>query len=291
MIKENFVDLKTRFFTSAFSVVIVGLLLWFSTNPIIQFIVVVFFAALAIVAIWEYLEMLKVKKIELPFWLLSTLAAVFIFANYLSILHIGVSAVTGMVIAAAFFIIFFYHFSKVDGALVNIPTGIFAAFYVVVPLALMLRILYPSTISTIFTDGRLWIAYLIVTTKMTDVGAYFAGKLWGRGQLAPHLSPKKTLTGAVAGLITALAVSLLFGMIAKWMPRHLFYLSYMHALLLGGLIGIFAQLGDLAESLLKRDAKVKDSNKLPGVGGILDMLDSLLFTAPILYLFLRTMQT
>ncbi len=287
----RFVDLGNRLLFSSISVVVLGFLIYFSMNPFVQFAIFILVSAIAVTAIWEYARMLKTKAIDLPFWLLAVLAVVFIFASYLSILHSSVSAVTGMVIAGAFFAIFLYHFAKVEGALVNIPTCLFTAFYILIPLGLMLRILYPSSISNYFVDGRLWITYLIVVTKITDVGAYFAGKMWGKMKLAPSLSPKKTMAGAIAGLVSAIASSLFFTGISQMTPPAVFHLALVPSLILGALIGVFGQLGDLAESLLKRDANIKDSNKIPGIGGSLDMLDSLLFTAPIVYLFLRTMPT
>ena len=286
---SKFVDLGSRLIFSLFSGLLLALLIYFSANPFVQFVIFFLVCVLAIVAIWEYVFMLKTKGIELPFWLLATLAVVFIFASYLSISHLSVSVVTGMAIAAAFFAIFLYHFAKIEGALIHIPTCLFAAFYILVPLGLILRILYPISISSVFIDGRVWIAYLLVITKITDVGAYFAGKMWGTVKLAPSLSPKKTMAGAIAGLASAIAASVIFFMISQWTPANVFHLTLVQALVLGSLIGVFGQLGDLAESLLKRDANIKDSNKIPGIGGALDLLDSLLFTAPIVYLFLRTM--
>lgn len=285
----QFVDLKNRLVTATLSIILVSFLLYFSMNMYVQFFVFLAIAALAIVGIWEYLRMLKTKDIELPFWLLAVVAAVFIIANYLATLHLSVSLVSAMVVTAAFFAIFFYHFAKIDGALVNIPNCLFAVFYIVVPLGLMLRILYPESISSVFNDGRIWVAYLIVVTKITDVGAYFAGKLWGKSKLAPHLSPKKTLAGAFFGFFSAVVVSCCFVFLTDVTPPNLFKLNLLQALVLGAFVGVFGQLGDLAESLLKRDAHIKDSNKIPGIGGVLDLVDSLLFTAPIVYLFLRTM--
>jgi len=119
------------------------------------------------------------------------------------------------------------------------------------------------------------------------MGGYFAGKMWGKRKLAPHISPGKTVLGAIAGFFSAIALSLVFFLISKWGDIESFQLDLSGAIILGGLIGLFSQLGDLAESLLKRDAKIKDSNTIPGVGGVLDLLDSLLFTIPILYLFLK----
>jgi phosphatidate cytidylyltransferase len=115
-----------------------------------------------------------------------------------------------------------------------------------------------------------------------DTGAYYTGRLLGRHKLAPRISPGKTIEGAVGGLIAAIA--------AGPLSRLVFYpeISIVHALVLGGLIGVLGPVGDLSESMLKRGADVKDSGKLlPGHGGMLDRVDSVLFCAPLLYYYTR----
>ncbi len=286
-----FSDLKKRVIISTICVVVVAILIYFSNNAIVQLVAMVVVGALAITGIWEYVQLLKIKNIELPFWLLSTLTGLFIIANYLTVLSLGFSIVLQCVVVVFFFSVFIYNFYKIHGAIIKIAATFFGAFYIVMPIGLMLRILYPISISTNFVDGRVWLAYLIVVTKITDIGGYFAGKLWGRGKLAPTISPGKTMTGAFAGFISAILVSIIFFLISTFcIPSisNIFNITFVQSIVLGGIIGIFSQFGDLAESLLKRDANVKDSNNIPGIGGVLDMLDSLLFTTPILYLFLRT---
>jgi phosphatidate cytidylyltransferase len=114
-----------------------------------------------------------------------------------------------------------------------------------------------------------------------DTAAYVVGRAWGRHRLAPGISPGKSVEGAAAGLLASIAA----GMLARvWFAP---YLSWSAALALGALVGVFAQLGDLVESLLKRDAETKESSSLiPGHGGVLDRFDSLLFVAPLVYYFL-----
>jgi len=115
-----------------------------------------------------------------------------------------------------------------------------------------------------------------------DTGAYYTGRLIGRHKLAPRVSPGKTIEGAVGGLIAAIAVGPL--------SRLLFFheIPIVHALVLGALIGVIGPIGDLAESMLKRGAGVKDSGTLlPGHGGVLDRVDSILFCAPLLYYYSR----
>jgi phosphatidate cytidylyltransferase len=91
----------------------------------------------------------------------------------------------------------------------------------------------------------------------------------------------------VAGFIAAVLMSVFLSVLGSALSPNYFHLPLTEALLLGACIGALSQVGDLAESLLKRDAVVKDSNRLPGVGGVLDMVDSLLLTAPIVYFYLK----
>lgn len=117
---------------------------------------------------------------------------------------------------------------------------------------------------------------------MTDTGAYYTGRTLGRHKLAPRISPGKTIEGAIGGL----AVAILTGFLCKlaFFPE----IPGAHALAMGAVLGSIGQFGDLAESLLKRGSNVKDSGKLlPGHGGMLDRVDSLLFCAPVLYFYTR----
>jgi len=123
-----------------------------------------------------------------------------------------------------------------------------------------------------------YLFFLMITIFAMDIMAYLVGKTFGRHKLAPAISPKKTWEGAIAGFITGLIAAVIFGRIAG--------IGGAHALVLGALIGVVAQLSDLVESLIKRDAGVKDSSTLlPGHGGMLDRMDSFILTAPIMYYY------
>jgi phosphatidate cytidylyltransferase len=127
-----------------------------------------------------------------------------------------------------------------------------------------------------------YIYFLFIVIWMLDTGAYAVGRRFGSHSLAAMVSPKKTLEGAIGGVVT--------GILTAVICRYAFlegFMSVGEAVILGLLISIIAQFSDLAESLLKRDAGVKDSaNLLPGHGGMLDRFDSFLFTAPLLYYYL-----
>jgi len=129
--------------------------------------------------------------------------------------------------------------------------------------------------------GGLTIAAILATIWVCDTAAYFGGLTLGRHKLFERVSPKKTWEGAVFGFVFAIAAMLL----AQQM--FLEYLSIVDAIVIGSIIGVFGQAGDLIESRLKRDAEVKDSSAIiPGHGGVYDRFDSLVFVAPILYLYI-----
>jgi phosphatidate cytidylyltransferase len=126
--------------------------------------------------------------------------------------------------------------------------------------------------------GAAWIIVVLAITFINDTGAYFTGRLWGRHRMAPYISPKKSWEGALGGLIFAtLMGALLVYVLGLPIPTWA-------GALLGAVGSIAGQAGDLAESLIKRQVNIKDSGRIiPGHGGILDRIDSLLFTAPVLY--------
>lgn len=134
-------------------------------------------------------------------------------------------------------------------------------------------------------NGRYYVLFFILVTKFSDLGAYVTGSLIGRHKMVPRISPGKTWEGFAGAIVIATAASLAF---AYWAGPQLTGMSPLHAIILGILLSSTAVMGDLIESLFKREAGVKDSGRLfPGIGGILDLLDSLLFNAPLMYLYLR----
>jgi len=193
-----------------------------------------------------------------------------------------------LIMVLGFIAFFVAHFRRIENSLLDVAVELFGVCYLAIPLSFMLAILYPFYHGSVVQDGRWWLVYLVGVTKITDVGGYFIGKLFGKHPLAPQLSPKKTIEGAVGGFLFSVLLSIFMAFLAKSFNVSSFYLTFSNAIWMGMVIGILAQIGDLAESLLKRDAVVKDSNTLPGLGGVLDMLDSLLFTAPVVYFFIRS---
>jgi phosphatidate cytidylyltransferase len=133
-----------------------------------------------------------------------------------------------------------------------------------------------------FEAGRNWAFFAFFTTFGSDSAAYFIGRVLGRHRLAPKISPHKSWEGAIGGVLVAMAVSLLFTLPT---PLHI-SLSIGHGIILALLVSVFGQIGDLAESLLKRNTGVKESGTvLPGHGGFLDRMDSIVFAGVVVYLY------
>jgi phosphatidate cytidylyltransferase len=131
--------------------------------------------------------------------------------------------------------------------------------------------------------GAAWVTAAFLMVWITDTGAYFVGRGMGRRKLAPHLSPSKTWEGAVGGWLFA---TILGAALGYWGRGSLFSGGVASGLLLGALSGAWGQVGDLAESAMKRELKVKDfGGWLPGHGGVLDRFDSFLFVCPLVYLW------
>ncbi|MGH7976684.1 MAG: phosphatidate cytidylyltransferase [Limisphaerales bacterium] len=137
--------------------------------------------------------------------------------------------------------------------------------------------------------GKFFVLYFILVTKFSDMGAYLTGSLIGRHKMIPRISPGKTWEGFGGAIFLSTVSSLVF---VHFLGEKMFGMNWMHAVILGIVLSSTAVIGDLIESLFKREADVKDSgNFFPGIGGILDLLDSLLFNAPIMYLYLRHILT
>jgi phosphatidate cytidylyltransferase len=162
-------------------------------------------------------------------------------------------------------------------AILNIFVTLGGVIYVSWLLSFLLKIVFLASV-----DGRVCLFYLILVAKSSDVGACCIGTLWGKIRLVPKISPKKTVEGALGGVFLAALISYIGGVYLLPLQSSLFQLLF-----LGVVISIIAQIGDLAESILKRDSGVKDSGRyIPGMGGVLDLLDSVLFTAPFMYFYL-----
>jgi len=138
-------------------------------------------------------------------------------------------------------------------------------------------------------DGHYYLLYFMLITKFSDTGAYTVGSLIGKHKMIPRISPGKTWEGFVGAIVVSTLASLIF---THFLGHKMHGMDWKHAIILGVILSVSAVIGDLIESLFKREAGVKDSGQFfPGIGGILDLLDSLLFNAPLMYLYLRHVLT
>jgi phosphatidate cytidylyltransferase len=177
-------------------------------------------------------------------------------------------------IVLALFFILLMQFKRRDssGVIVDISTTIFGILYVSWFFSFIIKIRY-------LEGGLGYLSALLLIIKLGDIGAYLVGSRWGKRPLLPHISPKKTVEGSLGGL--------LFSVLGALASKPFLPFDYGQLLLIAVGLGVLGQLGDLSESLLKRDCQIKDSGSIfPGMGGVLDQIDSLLFTAPVFYFYL-----
>jgi len=175
-------------------------------------------------------------------------------------------------------------FRNKASATLNIAATTWGLFYPTVFFSfhILIRELPHSLDNIDYAAGGRWILFMLVTIWICDTAAYFIGSAIGKHKLFPRVSPNKTVEGAIAGFIFAIITAYIFHII------YIKQLSLVDCLIIGVIVGILGQVGDLVESLFKRDVGVKDtSGILPGHGGFLDRFDAPLFVAPLVYLYLR----
>ncbi len=170
-------------------------------------------------------------------------------------------------------------FSIVGGTMLGV-------LYVSWLLGFILKIFFYPAPDGVPFDGGICLLFFILVTKCSDMGAYSLGSLIGRHKMIPKVSPGKTWEGFFGAIILSTVVALVFA--HYFGESKLGGMKIIHAAVLGPLLAVGAVLGDLVESVYKRDSGAKDSGAFfPGIGGILDLIDSLLLTAPIMFLYLR----
>lgn len=231
----------------------------------------VFIAAIAVIAFTELAVMKKIA-VQSPAVLLGALfVALFVLGAcwpriFSAFLWLRLTA------ALALLLMILIVFSKNRFHIDQAAHIFFSVFYIGFAFYLLVHLRFDSLLLVFFIQIVIW---------STDSGAYFVGRKWGKTKLAPHISPNKTVEGAVGAVIVALIIAALFQLVV----REPLFSSWW---LLGAAtvaVAVFGQLGDLAESAIKRFYQVKDSGKiLPGHGGLFDRFDSLIFVLPILYL-------
>jgi phosphatidate cytidylyltransferase len=245
-----------------------------------------------LIALWEFYRMLDHR--ELPNFKVTALicGTVMLVGSFYYFSKMGPAQSYDFELAVLLFFLLtvfgrqMFQRLRHDEPLQTMAYTLFGLLYVLWLFNFTTKILYLTPRSSAgAVTGQFYVLYLIAVTKFSDMGAYLTGSAIGRHQMVPHISAKKTWEGFFGALGFALFCSLL---LFKSMPGHLSMLTWTHATMLGLLLGFAAIIGDLAESIIKRSTGVKDSgNFLPGIGGALDLVDSLLFTAPLMFFYLR----
>ena len=229
----------------------------------------------------EYTEILQHKGFFPSFRIIAASSTLFAFIAYTGKLEYTPLAFT----ISAFMALLSVLFKGKQPYIANVATTVFGFLYCGwFPLHLILLRNFGENSSALYNiqiphlEGARFCALIIFAVLFTDSFCYFIGSKFGKHKLAPVISPNKTIEGSIGGTISCILISFVVGFFTE--------IPWYHCLILGILITIFAQLGDLCESMIKRDAGVKDSsNVLPGHGGFLDRLDSYILTIPVVYYY------
>ena len=246
-----------------------------------------FINVLVFLALNEFYKLMAAKGVDPSRKLGVTIGLVLVATTY----WFGLGLATGFFLTATILTITIRELGReqLKFPIYDISTTIFGVMYVAwLLLHLLLLRELPLELGLPYEIGGSLALYVFFMTWACDTGAYLVGRVIGRHKLMPRVSPKKSIEGSVAGFLSSTAAGVIgplwFVRDAQGLPL----LSTTEAILLGAAVGILGQVGDLVESLLKRDAQIKDSSDtIPGHGGILDRFDSLMFTAPFAYYFLR----
>jgi phosphatidate cytidylyltransferase len=268
--------LKKRVITALWGIPLLVIAVWFD-KPLPWFVILA--AVYGILAVFEFYRMTGVSK-TLPlaiFGMVWTL--LFIIRPYFPDempLHLL------LVSAVALSLIMLVFLPKKEGLSRDWAWMLGGMLYIGWLLSYLVGLRLEPGTPTFPDAGRDFVLLALFATFGSDTAAYFIGKSFGKHKLAPQISPGKTWEGAVAGLFGSVIISLLFTFNSPWQLP----LNWWQAILLGIAISVFGQAGDLAESLLKRSCGVKDSGSLmPGHGGLLDRMDSVLFAGVVVYLY------
>lgn len=181
-------------------------------------------------------------------------------------------------IVIGFISLFILQITKKDNsqAVFSISATIFGILYISWLFSFMIKI-------KLLPYGGALLGTVILITKGSDIGAYLIGNRFGKHSLISWISPKKSVEGLIGGLLFAVLAALA----SKSFLPQIDGFSYLHLIFIGLGLGIVAQLGDLSESLIKRDCLAKDSSGvIPGIGGVMDLMDSLLFSGPVFYFYM-----
>ena len=264
--------LKDRMISSVLVLTLAFLAIFFFPNWVFC-TVVIFLTGMALYEFYAMVERKDIKVYKYFGTLLGILVPVVTYLEY------GMKTEGWVPFSIVLFAVFIFlrQFTKKDDSNILVSTSV-----------TLLGILYISWFFSFIIklkclpNGANLVLFLIILTEGGDMGAYFIGSLFGKHLLIARISPKKTVEGTIGGFLLTLALAFLS---KPLLPEF----SYWQILVAAILIGTVSPIGDLTESLFKRDCGVKDSGStLPGLGGFLDMIDSLLITSPMLYFYITT---
>lgn len=267
--------LWTRLMTSLVGFAIVGVIVWIGWWALLPALVF-----LSVMGLFEYIRMLDRNDIDVRRVSLGVFAAALIVASlpmWPQAPWPGGSWREAVLTVAVGYMLVMEVMRPGERPLERIVYSLFGLLYIPWLLGYFLLLRYTPNAEL----GLLYFALPLMATISADVGGFFVGYFFGKRKLAPEVSPAKTIEGALGGLLLSFLTVLLMTQLTHiWSP--------LDALLYSILVASASQLGDLSESLMKRALKTKDSGtSLPGHGGFLDRLDSLLFAVPATYLFLH----
>ena len=228
-------------------------------------------ALIAILALHEFLSLGIAKGYDLPIVLCILIMLVIMAAFILQDLSVEIGMFTALLVIPASYV---FSRKPLQDSLPSSAIAVLATTYVGMLGGSLIRL------RNDFQVGWKLVFFLLLVVWLGDSGAYYVGKNFGKHKLSPRISPKKTVEGLAGGIITSIitAIVIHFTFFEEF-PLH-------HAIIAGVILSFAGVVGDLAESMWKRSAEVKDSGTLiPGHGGFFDRFDSILFTAPILYCY------
>lgn len=265
-------EMKQRIVIGGAALILTAICIALADYLFFRLVIGVVVALLGSAAVWEFYTLVERKGLQLPSRLGVLSALFYLLVAFCATQGWLFPAAQGLALALVGVVVWSFYLFRGEQPLLNVPLALFGILYGAVCLGFIFNVLsHPM--------GRWWLAFLLVVAIFTDVGAYFVGKQWGKRRLAARVSPGKTWEGAIGGFLVGVAG----GVVVYLFASH--FLNFTAALVYAAILSIATQLGDLGESLFKRDVGVKDSNTIPGFGGVLDVVDGLLFVLPIGYLF------
>ncbi len=281
------------FFLRLFSTVILWGLVLVTIFSGFEFGFFLMIAGLGLTALWEYFRM--IERMGLPCFRVFGMicAALSFFGSFYYFRTFGPGQAYDFELGVLWFFliaVFARQMAEKTRVIASLETMVYTLFgliYIVWLFNFVTKLTYviPGTGEETGVTGHFYVLYLVAVTKFTDAGAYVIGSLIGKHQIVPHISPKKTWEGVFGGLFSSTLISCV---LYAALQEQLASLNWFHAAVLGLLLGFAAIVGDLAESIVKRSTNAKDSSRLlPGIGGALDLIDSLLFAAPLLFFYMR----